>query len=207
MAASEAAPCRPAGGPRSPPRRSSSQAAKVPHGCKTPRGPSPRPCPAPATRPCPARPTSANENPSPRSSPNSSPAPRATGPPAEIPRNDGDAATLALLALASSQQTQCSVRPDESSPLMTSVIRHMHLEPVSPDNAMPLFVDQQEGWFSRIYEPGQTRSNVLALARSARLLGIPAALTTALAAGPNGPQLPELTEIFSGQEVIDRTLI
>ena len=60
---------------------------------------------------------------------------------------------------------------------MTSVIRHMHLEPVSPDNAMPLFVDQQEGWFSRIYEPGQTRSNVLALARSARLLGIPAALT------------------------------
>src|SRR5215472_6528059 len=90
---------------------------------------------------------------------------------------------------------------------MTSVTRHTHLEPVSPDNAVLLFVDQQEGWFSRIYEPEQTRSNVLALARSARLLGIPAALTTALAAGPNGPQLPELTEIFSGQEIIDRTLI
>jgi nicotinamidase-related amidase len=90
---------------------------------------------------------------------------------------------------------------------MTSVTRHTHLEPVSPDNAVLLFVDQQEGWFSRIYEPEQTRSNVLALARSARLLGIPAALTTALAAGPNGPQLPELTEIFSAQEIIDRTLI
>ena len=90
---------------------------------------------------------------------------------------------------------------------MTGVTRHTHLEPVSPDNAVLLFVDQQEGWFSRIYEPEQTRSNVLALARSARLMGIPAALTTALAAGPNGPQLPELTEIFSGQEIIDRTLI
>jgi nicotinamidase-related amidase len=32
-------------------------------------------------------------------------------------------------------------------------------------------------------------------------------MTTALAAGPNGPQLPELTETFAGQEVIDRTLV
>jgi nicotinamidase-related amidase len=32
-------------------------------------------------------------------------------------------------------------------------------------------------------------------------------LTTALAAGPNGPQLAELTETFAGQEIIDRTLI
>src|SRR5262249_30733170 len=70
-----------------------------------------------------------------------------------------------------------------------------------------LFVDQQEGWFSRIHEPQQTRANVLALARSARLLGIPAVLTTALATGPNGPQLPELTDTFAGQEIIDRTLI
>jgi len=28
---------------------------------------------------------------------------------------------------------------------MTSVTRHTHLEPVSPDNAVLLFVDQQEG--------------------------------------------------------------
>jgi len=90
---------------------------------------------------------------------------------------------------------------------MTSVTRHTQLEPVSPDNAVVLFVDQQEGLFSRIHEPEQTRGNVLALARSARLLGIPAVMTTALAAGPNGPQLPELTETFAGQEIIDRTLI
>jgi nicotinamidase-related amidase len=39
------------------------------------------------------------------------------------------------------------------------------------------------------------------------VLGIPAVLTTALAAGPNGPQLTELTATFAGQEIIDRTLI
>jgi len=50
---------------------------------------------------------------------------------------------------------------------MTSLTRHTQLEPVSPDNAVLLFVDQQEGWFSRIHEPQQTAGNVLALARSA----------------------------------------
>src|SRR5215472_3706080 len=94
MAASRAGPCNPAGGLRSPPRRSSWRAARAPHGCKTLRGPSPRPCPAPATGPCQARPTSSNQNPSPRSWPTSSPALRATGPPPAIPRNDGDAGWL-----------------------------------------------------------------------------------------------------------------
>jgi nicotinamidase-related amidase len=61
--------------------------------------------------------------------------------------------------------------------------------------------------FSRIHEPQHTRANLVALARSARLLGIPAVMTTALAAGPNGPQLAELTDTFAGQEIIDRTVI
>jgi nicotinamidase-related amidase len=90
---------------------------------------------------------------------------------------------------------------------MTSAARHTILEPVSAENSVLLLVDQQEGLFSRVHQPQQTRANLLALARSARLLGIPAALTTALAAGPNGPQLKELTETFAGQETIDRTLI
>jgi hypothetical protein len=90
---------------------------------------------------------------------------------------------------------------------MTRATRHTQLEPVSPCNAVLLFVDQQEGLFSRIHESQQTRSNLLALARSARLLGIPAVMTTALAAGSNGPQLTEPTGTFAGQEIIDRTLI
>lgn len=80
-------------------------------------------------------------------------------------------------------------------------------EPVSPHNAVLLLVDQQEGLLGRIYQPEQTRRTLLALARCAQLLGIPAVMTTALAAGPNGPQLKELTETFASQDIIDRTLI
>jgi nicotinamidase-related amidase len=80
-------------------------------------------------------------------------------------------------------------------------------EQVNPDNSVLLLVDQQEGLFSRIHQPEQTRRNLMALARCTQLLGIPAVMTTALANGPNGPQLKELTEIFAGQEIIDRTLI
>ena len=90
---------------------------------------------------------------------------------------------------------------------MVGATKRTPLEPVSPDNAVLLFVDQQEGLFSRVHEPEQTRRSLVGLARSARLLGIPAVQTTAVAAGPNGPQLTELTEIFAGQEIIDRTLI
>jgi nicotinamidase-related amidase len=80
-------------------------------------------------------------------------------------------------------------------------------EPVSPHNAVLLLVDQQEGLFSRIHEAEQTRGNLVALARCAQLLGIPVVMTTALAAGPNGPQLKDLTETVPGQQIIDRTLI
>src|SRR6266498_5626787 len=90
---------------------------------------------------------------------------------------------------------------------MPTDITPAHLEPVSPRNAVLLLVDQQAGLFSRIHEPEQTRRNLLALARCAQLLTIPAVMTTALAAGPNGPQLEELTEIFPGQEIIYRTLV
>jgi nicotinamidase-related amidase len=90
---------------------------------------------------------------------------------------------------------------------MTNTTKHTPFEPVSTDRAVLLLVDQQEGLFSQIHEPEHTRASLLALARSARLLGIPAVMTTALAGGPNGPQLTALTETFAGEEIIDRTVI
>jgi len=90
---------------------------------------------------------------------------------------------------------------------MPTATNSTRLEPVRPDNSVLLLVDQQEGLFSRVHEPEQTRRNLLALARCTQLLGIPAVMTTALAAGPNGPQLKELTETFTGQGIIDRTLV
>jgi nicotinamidase-related amidase len=90
---------------------------------------------------------------------------------------------------------------------MPTATSQTRLEPVTPHNTVLLLVDQQEGLVSRSHEPELTRRNLIALARCTQLLGIPAVMTTALAAGPNGPQLTELTDTFAGQEIIDRTLI
>jgi nicotinamidase-related amidase len=90
---------------------------------------------------------------------------------------------------------------------MLSTTRSTFLDPITPQNAVLLLVDQQEGLFTRIYEPEQTRRHLLGLARSTQLLGVPAVLTTALAAGPNGPLLHALTTLYEGAQVIDRTLI
>ncbi len=90
---------------------------------------------------------------------------------------------------------------------MPSATRSPLLDPITPQNAVLLLIDQQEGLFTRIFEPEQTRHHLLGLARSTQLLGVPAVLTTALAAGPNGPLLNELTTLYEGAQVIDRTLI
>jgi hypothetical protein len=52
---------------------------------------------------------------------------------------------------------------DGRSLFMTSPAMHTHRKPVRPDNAVLLLVDQQEGLFSRIHEPQQTRANLVAL--------------------------------------------
>src|SRR5260370_19565235 len=90
---------------------------------------------------------------------------------------------------------------------MSSETRATLLDPITPENAVLLIADQQEGWFSRIQEPEQTRRHLLGLACGARLLRVPAVLTTNMAAGFNGPQVQALTDIFSEVEVLDRTVI
>lgn len=90
---------------------------------------------------------------------------------------------------------------------MSSETQATLLDPITPQNAVLLLIDQQEGLFSRIFQPERTRANLLALARASQMLGVPAVMTTALAASSNGPQLAGLGEIFAGQHIIDRTLI
>ncbi len=65
---------------------------------------------------------------------------------------------------------------------MSSETRSTRHDPLTPENAV-LLVDQQEGWFTRISEPEQTRRHLLGLARGARLLGVPTVLTTNMASG------------------------
>jgi len=77
-------------------------------------------------------------------------------------------------------------------------------DPITPDNAVLLLVDQQEGLFSRILEPEQTRHNLLGLARGTKVLGVPTIMTTNPVAGS---QLDDLTKLYAGAQVIERTII
>ena len=74
------------------------------------------------------------------------------------------------------------------------------------DNAAVLLVDHQTGLMSlvRDIDPDKFKNNVLALADLARYFGLPTILTTSFEDGPNGPIVPELTEIFPQAPFIAR---
>jgi nicotinamidase-related amidase len=90
---------------------------------------------------------------------------------------------------------------------MSNETRSTLLDPVTPQNAVLLLVDQQEGLLARVYESEQLRAHLLGLARGAKLLGVPVVMTTALSAGTNGSQWNALTTLFPDEAIIDRTLI
>jgi nicotinamidase-related amidase len=90
---------------------------------------------------------------------------------------------------------------------MPNATRSTLLKPITPQNAVLLLVDQQEGLLAKVYESEHLRAHLLGLARGAHLLGVPVVMTTALAKGPNGPQWNALTTLFADGAIIDRTLI
>ncbi len=74
------------------------------------------------------------------------------------------------------------------------------------NNAAVLLVDHQAGLLSlvRDIDPDKFKNNVLALANSAKYFNLPTILTTSFEAGPNGPLVPELKEIFPDAPYIAR---
>ncbi|ELY80190.1 MULTISPECIES: hydrolase [Natrinema] len=77
----------------------------------------------------------------------------------------------------------------------------------SEDDAALLLIDHQTGLIQGVENQDTitVRNNVLALARVGQIYDLPVVLTTSRAEGPNGPLLPELTEMFPDEEVIDRS--
>lgn len=67
---------------------------------------------------------------------------------------------------------------------------------LSLGDAVVLFIDHQVGLLrlARNNSPEELRSNVLALADTARLFELPAVVTTSFERGSNGPVIPELHE-------------
>jgi len=69
-----------------------------------------------------------------------------------------------------------------------------------------ILIDHQTGTMLGVQDIrlDQFRSNVLALAKTARVHKLPTVLTASYAEGPNGPVMPELLEMFPGAPAIYR---
>jgi nicotinamidase-related amidase len=81
-------------------------------------------------------------------------------------------------------------------------------ERLTSDNAVLLLIDHQVGLFTGVRDipVGELKHNVVALAKAARVLGVPTIVT---ATSPElwGPTIPELTEALLGVPIIGRTTV
>ncbi|MEU9134081.1 hydrolase [Kitasatospora sp. NPDC048540] len=78
---------------------------------------------------------------------------------------------------------------------------------ITPDNAMVLFVDHQPQMFFGTGSGDRTSiiNSTVGLAKAAKTFDVPVVLSTVAAESFSGPILPQLREVFPGQEVIDRS--
>lgn len=79
-------------------------------------------------------------------------------------------------------------------------------ERLTPDNCVVTFVDHQAGLMNLVdnVDMPEYKADVLALAKTAKLHGVPVVLTTSAETGPNGPMLPEILEMFPDAPLVSR---
>lgn len=85
-------------------------------------------------------------------------------------------------------------------------IHKSYLEKLTADNCAMLLIDHQTGTMLGVQDIrlDQFRSNVLALAKTAKAHNLPTVLTASYAEGPNGPLMPELLKLFPDVKPIYR---
>lgn len=76
---------------------------------------------------------------------------------------------------------------------------------LTPDNAVLAMIDHQTGLLvsCRDQDPHLLTANIKGLCAMAKTVGMPSVVTASMAEGPNGPVMPEITEIL-GEQVINR---
>lgn len=92
---------------------------------------------------------------------------------------------------------------------MTNVSDHInkyYADRLTPENATLLLIDHQTGLALGVQTmtPETFKNNAIAIAKIGKLFNLPTILTTSSDNGPNGPLLPEFTEIFPDVEIIRR---
>ncbi|RPE39842.1 nicotinamidase-related amidase [Streptomyces sp. Ag109_O5-1] len=78
---------------------------------------------------------------------------------------------------------------------------------LTPGNCAVLFVDHQPQMFFGTGSGDRTAiiNSTLGLAKAAKAFGVPVVLSTVAAESFSGPIMPQLTDVFPGQKIIDRT--
>ena len=77
-----------------------------------------------------------------------------------------------------------------------------------PEDSVVLLIDHQPYQLANLnsHDPQMVVNNATALAKSAKAFGVPTILTSVIAAR-GGVIFPQITDVFPGQEVFDRTFI
>jgi nicotinamidase-related amidase len=77
-----------------------------------------------------------------------------------------------------------------------------------PEDSVLVLIDHQPYQLTNLnsHDPHSVVNNATALAKAAKVFGVPTILTSVIAARGGGI-FPQITDVFPGQEVIDRTLI
>ena len=77
-----------------------------------------------------------------------------------------------------------------------------------PEDSVLVLIDHQPYQLANLnsHDPHMAVNNATALAKSAKVFGVPTILTSVVA-DRGGVIFPQITEVFPGQEVIDRTFI
>jgi nicotinamidase-related amidase len=77
-----------------------------------------------------------------------------------------------------------------------------------PEESVLVLIDHQPFQLTNVnsHDPHMVVNNTAGLAKAARAFNVPTILTTVIAAR-GGLLFPQITEVFPGQEIIDRTLI
>jgi nicotinamidase-related amidase len=96
---------------------------------------------------------------------------------------------------------------ERTKSMETMVAKNYH-ERLTPDNAAVLLIDHQVGLFTGVRDipVGELTHNVVALAKAARVLGVPI-IVTATSPEMWGPTIPALVEALPGISIINRTTV
>ncbi|MBY0263510.1 MAG: hydrolase, partial [Phycisphaerales bacterium] len=87
--------------------------------------------------------------------------------------------------------------------------RMAYVDMISPDTVAMVLIDFQPAMWQGVqsHDRGAVFQNVQVLAKSAKLFGLPTVISTVAKDSFSGPFMPEVTDLFPGHAVVDRTSI